>query len=84
MLERLSDGLLVAMVLKGLPESFKPFSIHVTQSDETMRFAEFKTKLRSYDDIEKMRAPTAEDNVMTVQARQRAASPASAATFDDV
>lgn len=29
--EALSDGLLVAMVLKGLPESFKPFSIFVTQ-----------------------------------------------------
>ena len=76
--ETLSDGLLVAMVLKGLPETFKPFSIHVTQSDETMRFAEFKTKLRSYDDIEKMRAPAAEDNVMTVRARQRAARPDSA------
>ena len=66
------------MVLKGLPETFKPFSIHVTHSDETMRFAHFKTKLRSYDDIEKMRAPAAEDNVMTVRARQRAARPASA------
>ena len=46
--ETLSDGLLVAMVLKGLPESFKPFTIHVTQRDETMQFSEFKTKLRSY------------------------------------
>ena len=34
--EVLSDGLLVAMILKGLPESFKPFSIYVTQSDETI------------------------------------------------
>lgn len=34
--ETLSDGLLVAMVLKGLPESFKPFTIHVTQRDETI------------------------------------------------
>lgn len=62
------------MVLKGLPESFKPFAIHVTQSDETITFAEFKTKLRSYEDIEKMRAPAAEDNVMAVRARQRTAS----------
>lgn len=44
--ETLSDRLLVAMVLKGLPEPSKPFVIHVTQHDETILFAEFKTKLR--------------------------------------
>lgn len=60
--ETLSDGLLVAMVLKGLPESFKPFTIYVTQRDETISFAEFKTKLRSYEDTEKMRAAGADDN----------------------
>lgn len=62
--EELSDGLLVAMVLKGLPESFKPFTIHVTQRDETMPFAESKTKLRSYEDTEKMRTKATEDNVV--------------------
>ena len=46
--ERLSEGLLIAMILKGLPESFKPFVIHVTQTDENLVFAEFKTKLRSF------------------------------------
>ncbi|KAM9799552.1 uncharacterized protein ACBT44_015894 isoform 2-T2 [Syngnathus typhle] len=60
------------MVLKGLPESFKPFAIHVTQRDETMQFSEFKTKMRSYEDTEKMRAE-ADDNVMNV--RQRRARP---------
>ena len=39
--EVLSDGLLVAMILKGLPESFKPFSIFITQSAEPLSFAEF-------------------------------------------
>ncbi|KAL4006774.1 programmed cell death protein 5 [Sarotherodon galilaeus] len=34
------------MFLKGLPESFKPFAIHVTHAKDDMTFAEFKTKLR--------------------------------------
>ncbi len=41
--EKLSDRLLVAMILKGLPQSFKPFAIHITQSDQEISFAEFKT-----------------------------------------
>ena len=65
--EVFSDGLVVAMALKGLPEYFKPFTIHVTQRDETIYFAEFKTKLRSYEDTEKMRAAATDDNVMNVR-----------------
>ena len=73
--ETLSDGLLVAMVLKGLPESFKPFAVHVTQREETMTFAEFKTKLRSYEDTDKMRAAATDDNVMKVRMQQQRGRP---------
>lgn len=77
--EVLSDGLLVAMVLKGLPESFKLFSIFVTQSDETLSFAGFKTKLRSYENTEGMRTAVAEDNVMGARTHSsRASAPADA------
>lgn len=73
--EALSDGLLVAMVLKGLPESFKPFAIHITQRDETISFAKFKTKLRSYKNTEKMRAAATEDNVMKGRMQQQRGRP---------
>ena len=67
--ETLSDGLLIAMILKGLPESFKPFAIHVTQSDEKITFAEFKTKLRSFESTEKFGANSGDDSVMKVKGK---------------
>jgi hypothetical protein len=51
--EVISDPLLIAMVLKGLPSSFKRFSAIVVQRDKEMTFAEFKTALRSYEEREK-------------------------------
>ena len=36
-----TDSLLIAMVLKGLPEEYKPFVVVVTQSDKEQEFSEF-------------------------------------------
>lgn len=70
----MSDDSLTAVVLKGLPESFKPFTIHVTQSDETMMFADFKTKFRSFEGTEKMSVQPSMDNVVKIKAKTYPAS----------
>ena len=67
--EIVSDSLLIAMVLKGLPEDYKTFSAIVSQRDEKedkMKFQEFKVALRSYEETEKSRIPsqTGDDSVM--------------------
>ena len=67
--EIVSDSLLIAMVLKGLPEEYKTFSAVVSQRDEKedkMKFQEFKIALRSYGETEKSLTPsqTGEDSVM--------------------
>ncbi|XP_035986711.1 uncharacterized protein LOC118560093 [Fundulus heteroclitus] len=58
------------MILKGLPDEFKPFSVYITQSDEELTFAQFKMKLRSDGSTEKLCvAGSAEDCVMKVKGR---------------
>ena len=63
----MSDGLLIAMVLKGLPESFKPFVVVVTQSDREHLFTEFKAALRSFEDTERSRNVYGDDSVMKTE-----------------
>ena len=62
--ETISDGLIIAMILKGLPEPYKPFVIHTTQSSEELTFTDFKSKLRSYEETEKFDNKTKTDTVM--------------------
>ena len=64
--ETVNDSLLIAMVLKGLPESFKPFIVVVTQSDKKQSFSEFKVALRSFADTERSRM-TESDSSMNLQ-----------------
>ena len=59
--ESLSDGLIIAMILKGLPVTFNPFSIYVTHSSKKLTFSEFKKQLKVTD---KYRHNSNDDNVM--------------------
>ena len=49
--EILTDSLLIAMVLKGLPEEYKSFVVVTTQSEKQQTFREFKVDLRSFEDV---------------------------------
>ena len=51
--ETVSDGLLIAMVLKGLPAECKPFVTVVTLSPSTTTFQVFKVSLRNYEETHK-------------------------------
>ena len=78
--ETLGDSLLVAMALKGLPESFKPFAIHVAHTYDNITFADFKTKLRSFEETENIRATGSnDDSVMKTQGRTGRRPPSSSA-----
>lgn len=57
--ETVSDSLLTAMVLKGLPSDFKTFSTVVTQRDAEMIFTDFKVALRNFEETEKCLQATA-------------------------
>ena len=55
------------MAVKGLPDSYRAFVVHFTQTGDTLTFSEFKMRLRSYESTEKNREGDVnadEDNVV--------------------
>ena len=51
-----TDGLLVAMVVKGLPDEFKPFITVTNQAEDIVQgFQKFKLALRNFEDTEQAR-----------------------------
>ena len=69
--ETISDALLIAMVLKGLPGTFHTFSAIVIQQEKEMSFLEFKTALRSFEENEKSRNRRSEDNIMALRSGEK-------------
>ena len=51
--EVISEDLLVAMTLKGLPTSYKTFATIVMQKETPMTFSEFKVALRNHEENER-------------------------------
>ncbi|KAG1649946.1 D-aminoacyl-tRNA deacylase 1 [Nymphon striatum] len=65
--ETVSDSLLIAMVLKGLPSNFKTFSAIVTQKEKQMCFVEFKAALRSFEESERCHtSSSSKDSIMKI------------------
>ena len=66
--ETVSENLLIAMILKGLPDSFQSFVTVTTQRKERHTLASFKQALRTYEETVRS---TCGDNVMTIGERNR-------------
>ena len=64
--EVISDSLLIAMILKGLPSEYKTLCTVITKKDKELTFAEFKVALRSFEETEKQTSQC-DDTVMKVK-----------------
>ena len=64
--ETVSDNLLIAMILKGLPTECQPFVTVTTQRKEPHDITSFKTALRTHEETMKA-CENPSDNVMTVK-----------------
>lgn len=53
--ETITDNLIIAMILKGLPESYKSFIVVHTQMDKVKTLTEFKAALNTYANTESLR-----------------------------
>ena len=72
--ETVTDSLLIAMVLKGLPEEYKPFFVVVTQRDKEQKFSEFKVALRSFEHTERTSVATRSHSVMKTKYKKESQS----------
>lgn len=45
------------------PEAYKPFLINFIQEDDNLTFAKFNRKLRSFEDMDRFRTGSEDDNL---------------------
>ena len=65
--EAFSDSLLIAMVMKGLPLSYMAFSTVITQQREETTFSDFKSRLRAFEENEKVHTSNTDDGVNKIK-----------------
>lgn len=70
--EEVRDGLLIAMILKGLPVEFKSFNTVILQKEKELSFAQFRTLIKAFEENEKSRTDyeksTSSDKVLKTKA----------------
>ena len=61
-----SDSLLIAIVLKGLPDEYKAFVAVTTQAENVDDFVKFKTSLRHFEETENSRTQSSKDQSSSI------------------
>lgn len=64
-----SEGLMMAMVMRGLPEKYKPFTLMVTHGDAELTLGQFKAKLRNFEASEDSAPATDETGERVLKAQ---------------
>ena len=68
--ETITDNLFIAMILKGLPESFKPFVVVHTQLDKYKTLSAFEAALNNYSNTEAIRSTQEQSSSMASKTRK--------------
>ena len=68
--ETITDNLVIAMILKGLPEFFKPFVVVHTQLDKYKTLSQFKAALTNYANTEAIRSTQEQSSAMASQTQK--------------
>ena len=69
--ETISDNLIIAMLLKGLPAAFNSFVVVHTQTDQKKSLTEFKAALRNRVNTEAARNTTTQSTAMAASTKPR-------------
>ena len=69
--ENVSDALLIAMVLKGLPGEYRAFVAIITQSEPSNNFQKLKQALRNFEETESTRTTQSEQSESKIYETQK-------------